>query len=175
MSFRGRGGRGGRGRGRGGSGGGFADNLDLDHPDQIIDFALFVHPATDMLVFKQMNVDKLPKFNAPVFLNNKQKIGTIDEIFGPINEVYFSVKPTTGIQPGSFKSGDKCCISPERLLPASMFDEAKQTGGGRGGRGGRGAGRGVRGFRGGAGRGTGRGFSPSRGRGRGSPGRGRGR
>jgi rRNA processing protein Gar1 len=40
-----------------------------------------------MLVFKQVNHDKVPKFNAPLFSANKQKIATIDEIFGPINEV----------------------------------------------------------------------------------------
>ena len=38
------------------------------------------------MIFKSTN-DKVPYFNAPAFLENKQKIGKVDEIFGPINEV----------------------------------------------------------------------------------------
>jgi H/ACA ribonucleoprotein complex subunit 1 len=29
----------------------------------------------------------IPYFNAPVFKENKQQIGKIEEVFGPINEV----------------------------------------------------------------------------------------
>lgn len=39
------------------------------------------------MVFKVANIDQIPKFNAPVFLANKTAFGTIDEIFGPVNEV----------------------------------------------------------------------------------------
>jgi rRNA processing protein Gar1 len=31
--------------------------------------------------------ERIPKFNAPVFLENKTVIGTIDEIFGAVNDV----------------------------------------------------------------------------------------
>ena len=30
--------------------------------------------------------EKIPYFNAPVFLENKQQIGKVDEIFGPIRD-----------------------------------------------------------------------------------------
>ena len=30
--------------------------------------------------------EKIPYFNAPIFLQNKTQIGKVDEIFGPINE-----------------------------------------------------------------------------------------
>ena len=31
--------------------------------------------------------EKIPKFNSPMYFENKTEIGKIDEIFGPINEV----------------------------------------------------------------------------------------
>jgi H/ACA ribonucleoprotein complex subunit 1 len=30
-------------------------------------------------------MDKVPHFNAPIYLENKQQIGKVDEILGPIN------------------------------------------------------------------------------------------
>jgi rRNA processing protein Gar1 len=46
------------------------------------------------MVFKVLNVDQIPKFNAPVFLANKTVFGTIDEIFGPVNEVVRFPEPS---------------------------------------------------------------------------------
>ena len=39
------------------------------------------------MVFKTNTSERIPKFNAPVFLENKTVIGTIDEIFGAVNDV----------------------------------------------------------------------------------------
>lgn len=36
--------------------------------------------------------EKIPYFNSPVYLENKEKIGKVDEIFGPITDFYLSVK-----------------------------------------------------------------------------------
>ena len=36
--------------------------------------------------------EKVPYFNSPVYLENKEKIGKVDEIFGPIKDFWFSVK-----------------------------------------------------------------------------------
>ena len=44
-------------------------------------------------------------------------IGKVDEILGPINQVYFTVKPQEGIVATSFKSGDKFYIGGDKLLP----------------------------------------------------------
>ena len=128
----------------------------------------------------------IPYFNAKIYLENKSEIGKIEEVFGPINKVYFTVKPSMGINSSSFQLHDKVYISTMKLLPLSKFtNETKGGGGGggrgRGGAGGRfargggrgGGGRGGRGppggFRGGGGRGPGGAF---RGRG-GGGGRGR--
>lgn len=144
----------------------------------------FIHNCEGDLVCRSIHPqNKIPYFNAPIFLENKTQIGKVDEILGPINQTWFTVKPQDGIQATSFKQGDKVFIGGDKLLPLEKFmpkakaapgtksgkrglqGKVEKRGGGRGG-----AGRG--GFsRGGAGRGGG--FSRGRGGpGRGGPGRG---
>jgi hypothetical protein len=48
-------------------------------------------------------------------------IGKVDEILGPINEVYFSVKMGEGMVASSFKQGDKVYIGGDKLLPIERF------------------------------------------------------
>ena len=43
------------------------------------------HPCEDDIVCKGTN-EKIPYFNAPIFLENKQQVGKVDEIFGPIQD-----------------------------------------------------------------------------------------
>ncbi|XP_043690795.1 putative H/ACA ribonucleoprotein complex subunit 1-like protein 1 isoform X2 [Telopea speciosissima] len=146
-----------------------------------VEVASFLHACEGDAVTKLTN-EKIPYFNAPIYLQNKTQIGKVDEIFGPINESLFSIKMMEGIVATSYSLGDKFYIDPGKLLPLSRFlpqpkgqAQAGGRGGGRGGRGGsfRGGGRGG-GFRGrGAPRG-GRGGS-FRGGGRGGGFRGRGR
>lgn len=90
-------------------------------------------------------------------------IGKVDEVLGPINQVYFTIKPSEGIQATSFKYGDKFYIASEKLLPLEKFlpkpkpppgtvNKVKKPSRGGAARGGRGAARGGRGGgRGGAG------------------------
>lgn len=169
----GRGGRGGgfggRGGGRGGFGGGFRGR-DEGPPESVIEVGVFLHPCESEMVCKS-TIDKIPHFNAPIYLENKQKIGKIEEVLGPVNEVYFTVKLDPGVNGSSYTEDSKFYISPDKLLPASRF--LPQTGpprGGGGGRGGRGGARGGRGGFGGRGGGRG-GFGGARGGGgfRGAP------
>ncbi|KAH7157195.1 putative snoRNP protein [Dactylonectria macrodidyma] len=163
MSFRGgsrgRGGFGGRGGGRGG---GFQQR-DMGPPAQILEMGKFIHACEGEMVCESIN-PKVPHFNAQIFLENKTAVGKVDEVLGPINQVYFTIKPTEGIQATSFKEGDKFYIGSEKLLPLDKFlpkpkpapgaPKLKRAGGGRGGP--RGGGRGGFGGRGG---GRGGGFS----------------
>ncbi|KAK5172971.1 H/ACA snoRNP pseudouridylase subunit [Saxophila tyrrhenica] len=196
MSFRGgfRGGdRGGRGGfSRGGGRGGFQS---YGPPDQVYEMGQFMHATEGELVCESIN-PKIPYFNAPIYLENKTSIGKVDEILGPLNQVFFTIKPQEGIQATSFKQGDKFFIGGDKLLPLEKFlpkpkpppgaarVKKASRGGDRGGRGGRGGftsrGRGAPRGRGGPpGRGGSRGFSSRGGsgfssRGRGAP-RSRGR
>ncbi|EPS35887.1 hypothetical protein H072_10676 [Dactylellina haptotyla CBS 200.50] len=208
MSFRGgrgggppRGGRGGFGGGFGGGrgGGSFRGGRggapqSFGPPDQVFEMGSFVHASEGEMVCESTNA-KIPFFNAPIYLENKSAVGKVDEVLGPINQVYFTIKPQDGVVATSFKKGDKFYIGGDKLLPLDKFlpkpkpppgskpkGIAKRGAGGRGGmrggprgggaRGGRGAPRGGRG--GAPGRG---GFGAPRGgaggRGRGIP-RGRG-
>lgn len=139
----------------------------------------FMHACEGEMVCESIN-PKVPQFNAQIFLENKTAVGKVDEILGPINQVFFTIKPSEGIQAGSFKEGDKFFIAPEKTLPLDRFlpkpkpppgaPKPKRAGGaGRGGPrgGGRGgfAPRGRGGPRGGGGFGGGRGGSGFGGRG----------
>ncbi|KAJ7074423.1 P-loop containing nucleoside triphosphate hydrolase protein [Mycena amicta] len=74
--------------------------------------------------------DKVPYFNAPIYLQNKSVIGKVDEILGPINEVYFSVKMGDGMVANSFKKGDKVYIGGDKLLPIDRFLPKPKVAGG---------------------------------------------
>ncbi|OUT22676.1 H/ACA ribonucleoprotein complex subunit 1 [Pichia kudriavzevii] len=170
-----------RGRGgfRGGRGGrSFAPQ---GPPDRVFEMGEFLHSCEGDIVCKSIN-EKIPYFNAPIYLENKTQVGKVDEILGPLNEVFFTIKPSEGVQATSFKEGDKFYIGGDKLLPLERFlpkpksyapKPPKKKGpkgqgasrgggrggfGGRGGRGGFGASRGGRGgFGGRGGRGGSRG------------------
>ncbi|KAJ8534296.1 hypothetical protein K7X08_007620 [Anisodus acutangulus] len=154
------GGRGFRGGGGGRGGGRFAPR-DEGPPPEVVEVSSFVHSCEGDAVTKLTN-EKIPYFNAPIYLQNKTQIGKVDEIFGPINESLFSIKMMEGIIATSYSAGDKFYIDPAKLLPLARFlpqpkgSQQASRGGGRGGgrgsfRGGRGGGGGFRGGRGGGG------------------------
>ncbi|MBW0507446.1 hypothetical protein O181_047161 [Austropuccinia psidii MF-1] len=174
--FRGsdRGNRGGRGRG----GGGFRGNGGFDNgpPAEVLEIGSFVLDVEGEMLCSSTNLTKIPYFNAPIYLANKTAIGKVDEILGPVNQVFFTIKMGEGMIASSFECGDKVYIGSDKLLPVERFlpkppgeKIPKRGGGGRGGRGGsrggpRGGGRGAprgggRGFSRGGGAGGSRGFS----------------
>lgn len=155
---------------------------DNSPPETVFLMGSFMHACEGEMVCKSLN-EKIPYFNAPIYLENKVQIGKVDEILGPLNEVYFTIKTNEGIVASSFKVDDKFFIAGDKLLPLERFlpkpkapkgpkAPRSATPGGPSGRGGRGSFRGGRGsFRGHSG-----GISkPSMGRGGGSFGRGGGR
>ncbi|KAI8902122.1 Gar1/Naf1 RNA binding region-domain-containing protein [Globomyces pollinis-pini] len=184
--FRGRGAP--RGGGRGGRGG--FNSFNQGPPDHVVEMGLFLHACEgEMVCARSPAQSKIPYFNAPIYLENKTQIGKVEEILGPMNEVFFTVKVDTGVVATSFKANDKVYIGPDKLLPLDRFlPKPKPAGGKRrqgavakssGGRGGARGGFGGRGARGGArggfgGRGGARGGFGARG-GRGGAPRGRGR
>ncbi|KAJ3015950.1 H/ACA snoRNP pseudouridylase subunit [Thoreauomyces humboldtii] len=163
-----RGGAGGRGGGRGGF-----NSFNQGPPDSVVAMGAFMHNCEGELVCSKLaSQAKIPYFNAPIFLENKTQIGKVDEILGPLNEVFFTVKLQEGVQAASFKKDDTVFIAPDKLLPLDRFLPKPKTVGGRGkplGRQGlvekRGGGRG--GSFGGRGRGAPRGGAGGRGGGRG--------
>lgn len=55
----------------------------------VAEVSTFLHACEGDAVTRLTN-EKIPFFNAPIYLQNKTQIGKVDEIFGPINE---SVSP----------------------------------------------------------------------------------
>ncbi|KAF9002005.1 Gar1/Naf1 RNA binding region-domain-containing protein [Cyathus striatus] len=124
---RGRGGGFSRGAGRPARGG--YQQRDMGPPDQVLEMGSFVHAVEDEMLCSSLMADKVPYFNAPIYLQNKSVIGKVDEILGPINEVYFSVKMGEGMVASSFKKGDKVYIGGDKLLPIERFlPKPKMTG-----------------------------------------------
>lgn len=107
--------RGGRGNGR--PNGRFVPQ---GPPDTVLEMGQFMHPCEGDIVCKSINT-KIPYFNAPMYLENKTQVGKVDEILGPLNEVYFTIKCTEGVHATSFKDGDKFYIGSDKLLPIERF------------------------------------------------------
>ncbi|KAL0027087.1 hypothetical protein WJX79_004600 [Trebouxia sp. C0005] len=148
------------GRGGGGFRGGGRGFQDYGPPSEVTEAGIFEHPCEGEAVCK-LSIDKVPYFNAPIFLQNKTQIGRIEEIFGGITNTYFTIKMQDGVVATSYANGDKFYIDPMKLLPLDRFlpkPKGSSAGITKGGRGGARGGRGSRGGRGGfAGRGGGRG------------------
>lgn len=111
MSFRGRGGgRGGFG-GRGGRSsfggrGGGNRNFDQGPPEKVIPLGYFDYTAQDDLVCK-VEIEDVPFFNAPIYSENKEQIGKIDEIFGNLRDYYVSIRLGEDMKASSFKKHQK--------------------------------------------------------------------
>ncbi|POM65568.1 H/ACA ribonucleoprotein complex subunit [Phytophthora palmivora] len=81
-----------------------------------------MHACENEMVYKSTS-DKVPYFNAGAFLENKTRIGKVDEILGSINEVMFTVKPDTGVSASSFQAGDKELAAVDVVVPAVDVEE----------------------------------------------------
>lgn len=51
----------------------------------LTEVSTFLHACEGEAVTK-LTQEKIPQFNAPIYLQNMTQIGKVEEIFGPINE-----------------------------------------------------------------------------------------
>mmetsp|Transcript_46788 Transcript_46788/g.85646 ORF Transcript_46788/g.85646 Transcript_46788/m.85646 type:complete len:176 (-) Transcript_46788:39-566(-) len=161
-------GKGGKGKGKGKS----RPPEPEGPPDYVEPMGELHHTAENLLVCKSTN-EKIPHFNARIFLEDKKEVGRVEEVFGPINSVYFSVQLPEGVQAESFKPGKKFFIDSMKLLPMSRFlpqppiSKAGKGGkkGGKG-KGGKDKGKGKKG----GGKDKGKGFGKDKGKGKGGGG-----
>jgi len=107
-------------------------------PEHFVKIGKFMHDCEDEMVFQvtsleSIDLDKtkhsgkkmIPYFNSIIYLENKKRIGKVDEVFGPINDIMFTVKPDSGILSKSFVKDDEVYIGSEKLLPISRFTDPK--------------------------------------------------
>ncbi|KAJ3331220.1 H/ACA snoRNP pseudouridylase subunit, partial [Kappamyces sp. JEL0680] len=93
---------------------------------------LFLHPCEgEMVCARSPAQSKIPYFNAPIYLENKTQIGKVDEILGPMNELFFTVKLDAGVVAASFKPNDKVYIGGDKLLPLERFLTKPKPAGGK--------------------------------------------
>ncbi|OII75341.1 small nucleolar RNP protein [Cryptosporidium ubiquitum] len=90
-------------------------------PSSITELGEVLHSSEHELVCKSFLKDQVPYFNGRIFLENKEEIGKVDEILGPINTYFFSIKMNSGVKAESFNTGTKIFIDPQQLLPMSRF------------------------------------------------------
>ncbi len=103
-----------------------------DYSLLVAEIGSFLHPVESEMLCNLTLPTKIPYFNAPIYLSNKTQIGKVDEILGPINEVYFTVKMEQGMLAGSFKKEDKVYIGGDKLLPIERFLPKPKVLGGKG-------------------------------------------
>lgn len=82
---------------------------------------IFYKSCKNDLVVKSELKDLVPYFNGRIFLENREEIGKVDEILGPIHEYFYSVKLKEGITVHSFAPDTKFFINSEQTLPMSRF------------------------------------------------------
>lgn len=74
---------------------------------QVTNLGHFAHTCQNDIVLKVDLPEDVPYFNAPIYTEDKNQIGKIDEIFGPIRDYYVSVKLADNIKGRSFNKNDK--------------------------------------------------------------------
>ena len=50
-----------------------------------------------------------------IYMENKNLIGKVDDVFGPVTAPGIAVKPVDGVKGESFKAGDKVYADPYEL------------------------------------------------------------
>lgn len=94
--------------------------FDQGPPDHVIPFGEFQYPCENDLVCKAQ-IENVPYFNAPIYLENKEQVGKVDEIFGNIRDYYITVKLGECMKADNFKKKQTLFIDPNKLLPLARF------------------------------------------------------
>ena len=55
-------------------------------PREVCEVGSVMHSVEELVLVKSELKDKVPIFGRPVYINDKKKIGLIDDVLGPIND-----------------------------------------------------------------------------------------
>ncbi|KAI5148566.1 H/ACA ribonucleoprotein complex subunit 1 [Enteropsectra breve] len=97
---------------------------------ETVHLGTYLHPCEDMLVLKMEHRD-IPYPNSPVLKDGKV-VGKIEEVFGPVNDVFVAVKLEKGCELKDFKTESKFdaykdkFIFKDRFLPREEVEKAKE-------------------------------------------------
>lgn len=81
-------------------------SYDQGPPESVTPLCHMEWTVQDDLVAK-VDIEQVPYFNAPIYTENKQQIGKIDEIFGNIRDYYVSIKLSDNMKASSFEKNTK--------------------------------------------------------------------
>jgi len=48
-----------------------------------------------------------------IYLQNKNKVGKVDDVFGPMSKPGIAIQPDEGVKADGFKAGDKLYADPQ--------------------------------------------------------------
>merc|ERR1712146_490020 len=85
------------------------------HAETVVEIGIFSHICEGESICR-LTTQKVPFFNAQIYLADKTPIGLINEIFGPINATMISVKMAEGVKAKSFLIGEHFYIDPLKLI-----------------------------------------------------------
>lgn len=93
-------------------------------PERVVEAATFSHCCEGEMI-AMVDGDRVPLLARMVFTSNKQLIGKVDDVFGPMAAPGICVKvdANAGVKADSFKSGDKVSVH----LPLSFCDDPCET------------------------------------------------
>jgi H/ACA ribonucleoprotein complex subunit 1 len=109
-------------------GGNFRDKKQFS--TETVHLGTYIHTAGDQLILKLDHKD-IPYPNSPVILN-KSQIGKVDEVFGPINDVYVAVKLDSNTKASNFRLETKFdgykdkFMFKDRFLPREEVERKKE-------------------------------------------------
>ena len=81
---------------------------DQGPPEYVEQVAEFSHACEGMLICFN-TTDNVPLLMRSIYLQNKTKVGKVDDVFGGISKSGIAIKPDEGVKAESFKAGDKVC------------------------------------------------------------------
>lgn len=80
--------------------------FDMGPPEYVEAVAEFSHDCEGMLI-AYLNTDYVPLLMRSIYLQNKNLVGKVDDVFGPQAKGGIAIKPAEGVKAESFKAGDK--------------------------------------------------------------------
>jgi H/ACA ribonucleoprotein complex subunit 1 len=98
----------------------FYVGFDQGPPEYVDVVAEFSHACEGMLICNVVG-GNVPLLMRSIYLQNKNKIGKVDDVFGPMSKPGLAIKPDDGVKAESFKAGDKLYADPQQTRQTSFF------------------------------------------------------
>ena len=89
-------------------------------PEYVDVVAEFSHACEGLLICNVVG-GNVPLLMRSIYLQNKNKIGKVDDVFGPMSKPGLAIKPDEGVKAESFKAGDKLYADPQQTRDTKFF------------------------------------------------------